>query len=612
MAGLGGPPLLEAWIYKHTVVGDYVVKRYVQLYPSCFTTRRKEPSKDPEGEYSTYELDHTARLLPPDAASIDKRKRHIRPPGVGSMTALAAIRGKGQSVELWTFKIEQSHAWDFRFCFEERSAAEQWHAQLSKVIDDLKEAAGEPRVAHTGRPTALSSVVNSSEGGRQSGRHSQGVDSHGGSIFEGANTPTSSSGATTTAGGSFKHTSSDLTGTTSYLQEDEDTELKKLMNITDKACPRGKQARWVPYRHSNGLAIYQHQGDGRATNEYMVSAVVRGSPTDVLRALLDPCSSTTILGPALEAEVLESTPGRQVLRIQLQALGPTAALFRPREAVVQRLLKKDEDGVYVVLFSSIDTADSSTQEFGVIEVPEGLGHGVRRTHPVRCRVSGGYTISKRQGYRGVDSPESLLTMILQVQDMGGWLNPCHPLYRVVDWWSGGAYESFLERMLLGVMLVRDVVEKSRFVVAPQAFTFYEDEVAAAAAATSTGQAEEAPFRADTDGGRVSPSSLRTSTFVMREAASHFNQQQKQRQAVTAAEAASVAAAKARLTPFSAGSLGSYSIHSAQPGSGVRGLGISRLASQRMPGGLVLGSRGSAAAPAAVQEEEPEPMFQLPR
>lgn len=47
--------------------------------------------------------------------------------------------------------------------------------------------------------------------------------------------------------------------------------------------------------------------------------------------------------------------------------------------------------------------------------------------------------------------------------MGGWLNPCHPLFRIVDWWSGGAYEAFLERMLLGVMLVRDVVEKSRWV-----------------------------------------------------------------------------------------------------------------------------------------------------
>lgn len=51
---------------------------------------------------------------------------------------------------------------------------------------------------------------------------------------------------------------------------------------------------------------------------------------------------------------------------------------------------------------------------------------------------------------------------MQVQDMGGWLNPCHPLFRLVDWWSGGAYEAFLERMLLGVMLVRDVVEKSRW------------------------------------------------------------------------------------------------------------------------------------------------------
>jgi hypothetical protein len=43
-----------------------------------------------------------------------------------------------------------------------------------------------------------------------------------------------------------------------------------------------------------------------------VSAVIRGNPSVVLRALLDPGSATTILGPALEVEVLESTPGRQV------------------------------------------------------------------------------------------------------------------------------------------------------------------------------------------------------------------------------------------------------------------------------------------------------------
>lgn len=54
---------------------------------------------------------------------------------------------------------------------------------------------------------------------------------------------------------------------------------------------------------------------------------------------------------------------------------------------------------------------------------------------------------------------------VQVQDMGGWLNPSHPLFRVVNWWSGGAYEAFLERMLLGVVMVRDIVEKSRWVCA---------------------------------------------------------------------------------------------------------------------------------------------------
>lgn len=58
-------------------------------------------------------------------------------------------------------------------------------------------------------------------------------------------------------------------------------------------------------------------------------------------------------------------------------------------------------------------------------------------------------------------PSPLFVFTTQVSDMGGWLNPSHPLFRLVNWWSGGAYEAFLERMLLGVMLVRDMVEKSK-------------------------------------------------------------------------------------------------------------------------------------------------------
>jgi hypothetical protein len=43
-----------------------------------------------------------------------------------------------------------------------------------------------------------------------------------------------------------------------------------------------------------------------------VSAVVRGRPSEALRALMDPASSTTVLGPAREVEIIESTPGKQV------------------------------------------------------------------------------------------------------------------------------------------------------------------------------------------------------------------------------------------------------------------------------------------------------------
>lgn len=49
----------------------------------------------------------------------------------------------------------------------------------------------------------------------------------------------------------------------------------------------------------------------------------------------------------------------------------------------------------------------------------------------------------------------------QVEDMGGWLNPNHVLFGAVNYWSGGAYQAFVQRMLMGVTLVKDVVEKSR-------------------------------------------------------------------------------------------------------------------------------------------------------
>eukprot|EP00879_Flechtneria_rotunda_P012839 GHRR01013405.1.p1 GENE.GHRR01013405.1~~GHRR01013405.1.p1 ORF type:complete len:701 (+),score=275.86 GHRR01013405.1:195-2297(+) len=579
MAAGSDTPLLAEDLYKHTIVRDYVVRRHVELYRDRFVTY--EDLNDPQ-DSRTYPLDHTAKLSPAGKAEISKKRRHVRPHGVGSMTALAAVRGKGKAIELWTFKLEMEHAWDFRFCFADQDQAYRWHDTLSSVIADLRVSAGLPAV-----PQILTGT--SSSGGGGSGRYSHTTGLY--NVSEGGQ------GSQDGVQGFLTPCSTQDISTHS-TQEDEEAELARLLKF-QAGSTRRYQQRWVPYRHSNGLAIYQHQGKDSEANEYMVSATIRGHPADVLRALLDPASATTILGPALEVEVLDSSPTRQVLRILLQAVGQTAAWFRPREAVVQVMLKKEEDGVYVLLFSSIGTADAaadSTRLEGVTEAAEGLGGGVRRKNPIRCRVSGGYTVSKLQGYGGADSPESLLTCILQVQDMGGWLNPKHPLFRVVDWWSGGAYEAFLERMLLGGMLVRDVVEKSRFTVKPQVFHTLEG----AAASGAVMDDAFAPFMAE-DTKAPPLSVLRTSTFVIRQAANQ----------VAAAGSGSVARSNRGMNPAATAAMphaGSCSIINAA------GIKASRLASLRLPDSAAAAMRGRLAGGSVIEgeEEEADAAFRLPR
>jgi hypothetical protein len=71
------------------------------------------------------------------------------------------------------------------------------------------------------------------------------------------------------------------------------------------------------------------------------------------------------------AAAVAAAPRQQVLRIIIQAEGPNGAWFRPREAVVQRVVRKEGDGVYVVLFSSIDSPAAAVRDEGVCVVALG-------------------------------------------------------------------------------------------------------------------------------------------------------------------------------------------------------------------------------------------------
>ena len=110
----------------------------------------------------------------------------------------------------------------------------------------------------------------------------------------------------------------------------------------------------------------------------------------------------------------------------------------------------------------------------MIEVAEGYDEHVCRTNPLRCRVSGGYTISKQSGFGADSSPETLLTCILQVRrgsagmpnrvTSRGDARPTHPfklpLFLKVRWagmiskQSGFGADSSPETLLTCILQVR--------------------------------------------------------------------------------------------------------------------------------------------------------------
>lgn len=98
MASQDAIPVLSGDLFKQTVAFDYVVKRHVRLFSNRFETY--EDPKDNPGDHRSFPLEASARLLPVSREGITQKRRHLRPRGVGSMTALAAVRGKGAPLEL--------------------------------------------------------------------------------------------------------------------------------------------------------------------------------------------------------------------------------------------------------------------------------------------------------------------------------------------------------------------------------------------------------------------------------------------------------------------------------------------------------------------------------
>ncbi|GLC50722.1 hypothetical protein PLESTB_000412200 [Pleodorina starrii] len=455
-------PVIEGIAYKLTRIPGVVVQRGAALLKDRCVTYH-DPFKKTDA--TTWMLDRNCVLLPATPSELVTKKRGIRPKGTWAITA--AVQGVETYLEVFEIKIDWPPSWaaagytDLVLGFTDHSDAVRWHEALSGVLAELGTAKGQhSRSASKAAPDLTTTSAPVAMGKTDSTYMSAPSTSSAVEMRDVKSTPVAVSvdvAAAPTPLASLMGI--DRTATTALdddraSDEDEDEE--------DTSMPDNE--RWVPYRQTNGVAIYYHASEGQkpGEGEYMVSCVIRGQPHRVAAALMRLRSNTTILGPADHVEVLQPADDKtgvkkEVLRMVLTASGNAGWFCAPREVILERMRKEEDDGVIVILFKSVDLPNE-TDSKGKAKL---YGSGLYR-RPVRATVAGGYTIAGLRG-EGPTSTESLITCILKV-DLGGvcgsssWVRPFAS--------TAGWVDSFLDRILMSVHLLRDEVEQRRFSIQP--------------------------------------------------------------------------------------------------------------------------------------------------
>lgn len=182
---------------------------------------------------------------------------------------------------------------------------------------------------------------------------------------------------------------------------------------------------------------------------YMSTVVVRAHPQTVFEELL--LIGTVPYSDAVasrydgvqESEIIERGDNRDVIRIVLSG----GLLYAPRELVMERYWRLEEDGTFVLNLNSVDHP----------ACPPMPSTGVCGRNPVRIHGMGGVTISPLKPEFAVGPPEAFVTQILSLTDVGGYLEPYRHFYgfEFVDL-------PVIRPLVWNLAMVRKTVEAARF------------------------------------------------------------------------------------------------------------------------------------------------------
>eukprot|EP00958_Prasinococcus_capsulatus_P008868 scaffold873_cov393-Prasinococcus_capsulatus_cf.AAC.22 len=210
---------------------------------------------------------------------------------------------------------------------------------------------------------------------------------------------------------------------------------------------------WRLAETSHGIRILEEINDyGTGFRARMASTVIRMNPVRVFKAVMQigSLATSSTLGNARHVE--NSGPCSDVLHLEMYPI-PTHTLFQmsARDFVVERTWSQDEEGVFRVVFHSVENG----------KVPKQTGHNA----PVRAEMLGAsYTISpvNEAGAAAGHASENecLLTMVLRL-DPKGLLSGNFASETIA---SHVRYtHAFLNPILLSVIGIRDEVEREKFV-----------------------------------------------------------------------------------------------------------------------------------------------------
>eukprot|EP00191_Tetraselmis_sp_GSL018_P015923 CAMPEP_0177595280 /NCGR_PEP_ID=MMETSP0419_2-20121207/10266_1 /TAXON_ID=582737 /ORGANISM="Tetraselmis sp., Strain GSL018" /LENGTH=731 /DNA_ID=CAMNT_0019086717 /DNA_START=95 /DNA_END=2287 /DNA_ORIENTATION=- len=424
-------PLVEGEVYRGgDVVSQMINVRYMQLFEDCIMQFKTKQHRAEGKTGKTFFLDGTCTV-----SVVYEEDMMLRPKGTSTISALVMSSYEKKHLHVFTIRWIMSHQ-HYRSTdhlilgFSNASEAVKWRDAIQRCIEKLP-AKKTPRDGGDARSTDTSYID------RQMSIDSNAASASG--LYTASSRDSSPLGQKQSA--ASKQTPA----------VDEKGECESGINpewLENAAWP----SKWVSESFYNGITVYrEEEEDGGA---YMCHTVIRASPLEVFEAVQK--FEVGFNSALTNITVLETfkSDNTQIIHCNINAKGWLVPFFGPRDLVMQRSWRVEDDGTHVVTLNSV--------EHPLCPPPKPKSGLSWFTSPVRAQViAAGFTIAPLKpnflppDVDPVNSPESLLTIVMRV-DVGGCIS-----------WFGSAAR-WLENMWMWPMVsslagVRDRMEQRRFV-----------------------------------------------------------------------------------------------------------------------------------------------------